>query len=245
MSLFPLNNCQTCLVSLSTNCSLSAPHVSVCAALETTVIRNRLWALAVRPELQAPLNWGEKKNSLLMFWWQTGERVRSWTIGQPQSKPPKPPKIWSSETRTATLQLAQCVCCKAPVGSAKFPGTISLFSLWFFSPAETTDEVLQNVEHSKLWTEALNHTRTSITNSALTDLNHYDPVSVSGCRPVIDPPGTLLNSGGSQTCELILLESFSFPSCVCVSPRRKSAALWLTASVWLTAGCVLMMAEER
>lgn len=146
MSLFLLNNCQTCLVSLSTNCSLSVPHVSVCAALETTLIRNRLWALAVRPELQAQLSWGEKKPLCWCFddkhIWGVGgwndERVGSWTICQPQSKPPKPPKIWSSETRTATSQLAQCVCCKAPVGSAKFPGTISQFSLWFFPPAETT-----------------------------------------------------------------------------------------------------------
>lgn len=91
--------------------------------------------------------WVDLRWNLILCWcFEESEPERTYESGaklsvNPQSKPPKPPKIWGSETRTATSQLARCVCCKAPGSSAKFPGTISLFSLWFFPCAETTQTI--------------------------------------------------------------------------------------------------------
>lgn len=92
--------------------------------------KQKLWGHAGLPEF----NRGERKLSshwlpLLQRHFSDGEdeRLRSWTICQLWA--PNLQNLQISEPRTATLQLAECVC-----ASAKFPGCVSQFS----------DSVLQN-----------------------------------------------------------------------------------------------------
>lgn len=119
------------LLQSITYCRVSK-HVFVCAVMKMTTV---MWAPAVLTETLFEVRGNETASSLAA----AVSGVRSWTVHQPRAqtskkcesgKPGLPRRSWLS------------VCVYYGAASAKFPGTISLFSLWFFPAAETKQQRL-------------------------------------------------------------------------------------------------------